>query len=329
MEDATKTESASQGAAPVQNQVEKVAKPLDIIVLAGGPSSEREVSLASGEAVFVAIDKLGHHTVIDDINEENLSAIERKADLVFIALHGEFGEDGTLQRELDQRGIRYTGSGARASELAMHKVNAKRRFEAAGLPTPSCFVANHENFDQLFDRISAPAVIKPVASGSSVDTTIAHDESALRNDAQQVVSKYGEALVETFVDGPELTCAVLGDEALPVCQIVPAREFYDYHAKYHANDTRYEFEIDLPETLLAEVQRLALAAHTSLGCEVFSRVDFMVDADMNPYILEVNTIPGFTSHSLVPKAARRIGVGFEALCQKIVELSLAKYPQCE
>ena len=209
----------------------------------------------------------------------------------------------------------------------MDKVKAKNRFAASGLPTPASFVANRENFRQVTDRMQAPAVVKPVSAGSSVDTTIVRDAASLAADTEAVVSKYGEALVETFIEGPELTCAILGDEPLPVCQIRPAREFYDYEAKYLVDDTSYIFEPALPASLLEEVQRLAVSAHTCLGCEVFSRVDVMIDSSHRPYLLEVNTIPGFTGHSLVPKAAARVGTDFEALCQRIVELSLHKHSQ--
>ena len=300
-------------------------KSLRITVLSGGPGGEREVSLQSGRAVHEALGRLGHRVVTADINPNNLGPLEREADLVFIALHGEFGEDGTVQRELDRRGIAYTGSGEAASRLAMNKVEAKKRFQSAGIPTPAFEHVTAGCLREVADRFEVPTVVKPVSSGSSVDTCIARTREALSGAAGDVVRRYGEALVEQYISGRELTVGVLGDDALPVCEIRTRREFYDYQAKYVDDDTQYLFDLDLSPATLREVQRMSILAHRSLGCEVFSRVDWMIDRDTGqPFALEVNTIPGFTSHSLVPKAAGRIGLSFDALCQRIIELSLAK-----
>jgi len=297
--------------------------PLNITVLAGGPGAEREVSLESGRAVHAALQRLGHRSSLGDIRPDDLSALRRPIDLVFIALHGEFGEDGTLQALLDETGLPYTGSGADASRLAMNKVVAKRRFQAQGIPTPAYAVVQADNIDTQAFRVGWPAVVKPVSSGSSVDTTICRTAMTLRRAALDLVEKYGEALIERYVKGPELTVGILGDRALPVCEIRTRREFYDYDAKYNDDDTQYLFDLELPPELLKRVQELALEAHRTLGCRVFSRVDCMIDATtLEPFFLEVNTIPGFTSHSLVPKSAARIGINFDQLCQRIVELSL-------
>jgi len=296
---------------------------LDITVLAGGPGAEREVSLNSGRAVCDALRRIGHRVELCDIGPTDLSALDRPADFVFIAMHGEFGEDGALQAELDARGLRYSGSGAAASRLAMDKAESKQCFEQAGVPTPPYELVSQAGLTGLATHIQLPLVVKPVSSGSSVDTSIARTPKALEEAASTVVARYGKALVEKYIAGPELTVGVLGDEALPVCEIRTQREFYDYQAKYVDDNTQYLFDLDLPSDLLERVQRLSLAAHWALGCRVFSRVDCMVDtASMEPYFLEVNTIPGFTSHSLLPKAAARIGLTFDRLCQRIVELSL-------
>lgn len=297
---------------------------LAVTVLAGGPGPEREVSLESGAAVHAALSRLGHNALLRDISPNDLSALDEAADFVFIALHGEFGEDGSLQAELDRRGLRYTGCGAEASRLAMNKVAAKKRFEAAGVPTPRYAVVTGGFAVRELDTVGVPAVVKPVSSGSSVDTSIIRDTAALRGAAEQVARKYGEALVEQYIKGPELTVGVLGDVALPVCEIRTTREFYDYHAKYIDDSTQYLFDLDLPADLLKRVQDIGLAAHRSLGCRAFSRVDVMVDgATMRPFVLEVNTIPGMTSHSLLPKGAARIGLDFDQLCQRMIDLSLA------
>ncbi len=302
------------------------AKTLDITVLSGGPGVEREVSLESGRAVQAALYRLGHRVALCDVGPDNLSALDRPADFVFIALHGEFGEDGAVQAELDARGVPYSGSGAEASWLAMDKVAAKRGFESKGVPTPPYEVVDRQSLPGLSSRFSLPAVVKPVALGSSVEITIVQTPKQLDQDAGALVAKYGSALVEAYIAGPELTVGILGDRALPVCEIRTGREFYDYQAKYVDDDTEYLFDLDLPEEFLDRVQTLSLAAHRALGCSVFSRVDWMVGAVTgDPFVLEVNTIPGFTSHSLVPKAARRVGLNFDTLCQRIVELSLEQW----
>lgn len=296
---------------------------LRILVLSGGPGMEREVSLNSGKAVHEALKRLGHEVTNRDIGPDDLSALDLPTDFVFIALHGEFGEDGTLQAELESRGLRFCGSDAAGSRLAMNKVEAKRRFVRAGIPTPSFEVIDSTNIRHALADIRLPAVIKPVASGSSVDTSIVRTAQALDAAVPLVVDRYGEALVEQYINGFEFTVGILGNTALPVCEIRTRREFYDYQAKYIDDDTQYLFDLDYPAELLAKVQQLSLQAHRTLRCRVFSRVDCMVDRNtLEPYILEVNTIPGFTSHSLLPKAAARIGMSFDQLCQKIIELSL-------
>ncbi len=295
---------------------------LRILVLSGGPGMEREVSLNSGQAVQAALKRLGHEVTVRDIGPDDLSALDLPADFVFIALHGEFGEDGVLQAELEARGLRYCGSDEAASRVAMNKVEAKRRFVRAGIPTPQFEVIDPTNINYALADVRLPAVIKPVASGSSVDTSIVHTSQALRAAAPLVVDRYGEALVEQYISGYEFTVGILGDTPLPVCEIRTKREFYDYQAKYIDDDTQYVFDLDYPAELLKKIQKLSLEAHRALRCRVFSRVDCMVDRNtLEPFILEVNTIPGFTSHSLLPKAAARIGMSFDQLCQRIIELS--------
>ena len=295
---------------------------MDVTVLAGGISAEREVSLESGKAVHKAMLRLGHRSTLRDIGPDDLSALDMRADFVFVALHGEFGEDGTVQEELERRGLCYGGSGPEASRVAMDKVEAKRRFEQAGIPTPRWMAVDLDEAIESAPPFTVPAVVKPVASGSSVDTTIERTPRGLDGAIATVITRHGAALVEEYITGPELTVGILGDSALPVCRIVSAREFYDYQAKYVNDDTRYLFDCDLPAKLLERVQTLSLEAHRVLGCEAFSRVDWMVDEKtLEPFVLEVNTIPGFTSHSLLPKAAGRIGLSFDDLCARIIELS--------
>jgi D-alanine-D-alanine ligase len=207
----------------------------------------------------------------------------------------------------------------------MDKAVAKGRFEEHRIPTPAYEIVDRRSIPGLAARFATPAVVKPVKSGSSVDTSIVRDAGSLGDAAAKLVKEYGQALVERYIAGPELTVGILGDQALPVCEIRTKREFYDYAAKYVDDDTEYLFDLGLPSALLRRVQALSLAAHRALRCSVFSRVDWMVDAEsLEPYVLEVNTIPGFTSHSLLPKSAAKIGLSFDQLCQKIVDLSLAQ-----
>ncbi len=297
----------------------------DITVLLGGPSEEREVSLNSGRAVASALRRCGHRVTTSDISPDDLSALGRSADLVFIALHGAFGEDGQLQAILEERRIPYVGSNSAASRLAMDKAASKRRFTDCGIPTPAYKVVHASQINQAVNCWTLPTVLKPVDQGSSVDTMIARDAFGFQSALEQVVRKYGSCLIEEYIKGPELTVSILGDDALPVCEIRTPREFYDYKAKYIEDTTEYLFDLDLPESLLSEVQRLSLEAHRALGCRDFSRVDWMVDeASGRPYVLEVNTIPGFTDHSLLPKAAERVGISFDQLCQRIIEMAMAR-----
>ena len=312
-------------AQPGPSRAEPAAEPLRITVLSGGPSAERDVSLESGRAVASALTSLGHRVTRSDINPDDLSALDANADVIFIALHGTFGEDGQLQRILEQRGIPFCGSGADASARAMDKIATKQCFAEAGIPTPRFDKLTAETLDAVLARWTAPAVLKPVAQGSSVGCHLVPDGAGLRDRAESVVREYGEAMIEELIDGPELTVGILGNDALPPIEIRTPRDFYTYAAKYEDNQTQYLFNIDLPPALVERAQRLGLEAFKALGCRDFGRVDWMVDsARQELFALEVNTIPGFTSHSLLPKAAARAGVGFAELCNRIVTFALQR-----
>ena len=306
------------------------AERLDITVLMGGPSTEREVSLWSGAAVADALESAGHRVTRADINPSNTSALDRCGiDVVFIALHGQFGESGEVQQLCEDRGLVYTGSAPRPSMLSLDKAAAKQHFRQAGLATPDWMIIERyhspRQFGPWLDELPLPVVLKPVDGGSSVDVTIARDVATRDEALEDLRDKYGRALLERFIAGREMTVGVLGDRALPVCEIVVTHAFYDYQAKY-ADDagTRYVFDHGLAPEVVSRLQADALTAHRCLGCRDLSRVDFILDAAHTPHVLEINTIPGFTSHSLVPKSAARVGIEFPQLCDRLVRMAWAR-----
>jgi D-alanine-D-alanine ligase len=302
-----------------------VQRKLRITVLAGGPSAERDVSLKSGQAIASALESAGHSVQLADISPDSLDALDIPSDMVFIALHGTFGEDGQIQRILEQRGITYCGCDARASALAMDKAAAKCRFVEADIPTPRFEVITPQRVDKILVGWRVPVVIKPTNEGSSVGCHIVQEAEQLEPTLRWLMSEHERCLIEQYIKGWELTVGILGETALPPIQIRTRRKFYDYQAKYIDNDTEYLFDIDLPAALLEEIQALSVKAHQALDCREFSRVDWMVDeTTLRPYVLEINTIPGFTDHSLLPKAAQHIGFSFADLCQQIVDLTMMR-----
>lgn len=302
--------------------------PMTITVVMGGDSSEREVSLLTGAAISDALERCGHTVRRSDICARNTSALDQPADLIFIALHGKWGESGELQQLCEKKGLCYTGSGPKACELSMDKASAKQFFRRNGLETPDWMILEEFHASpqrkKWLTEIPLPVVVKPVDGGSSVDTYITRDESSRDEAIEQLIDKYGRAMVEAFVAGRELTVGILGEETLPVIEVVPERGFYDYTAKYADGvGTRYVFDHGLSPDQVAKVQAAALKAHQCLGCRDLSRVDFILDARGGFQILEINAIPGFTSHSLVPMAARQAGICFEELVDRIAQLALA------
>ncbi len=302
---------------------------VSVLVLMGGPSAEREVSLMSGREVSKALRRSGFLVREMDLGgpAEIDRVVEAGSDVTFIALHGTFGEDGTLQAMLDERGVLYTGSGSQSSRLAMDKLAAKKRFVAAGLATPEWRVVHRDNPQQAAEAVEAlgrELVVKPLDEGSSVAVTIATDEAGYRQGLERVFQLRPQALVERRIVGRELTVGVLADEALPIVEIIPAHAFYDYQSKYFDDATRYVVDPEMSAPLRQQVQQVAAAAHRALGCRDFSRPDVLLDADGVSWVLEVNTIPGFTTHSLLPKSAAAAGVTFDALCRNIIELAMAR-----
>jgi D-alanine-D-alanine ligase len=292
-----------------------------VAVLLGGKSAEREVSLKSGGMVLKALQSRGVNALPFDPAERRLDAlIDEKFDRVFIALHGRFGEDGTMQGILEWLGIPYTGSGVLASALAMDKLRTKRIWTAEKLPTPKYELLGKEtNFRIAARKLGVPLMVKPASEGSSIGMSKVRAATKLE-EAYRLAAKYDRVVIaEEFVDGIELTGAILGDQALPLIKLETPREFYDYEAKYLSNDTRYLLPSGLPAKKERELQELCLAAFRTLGCEGWGRVDLMLNQRGRPFLLEVNTAPGMTDHSLVPMAARAVGLSYEDLCVKILE----------
>lgn len=301
------------------------AEKLTVTILSGGPSNEREISLQSGRAVAAALESIGHTVHLEDIAPENLAALARDVDCVFIALHGAFGEDGRVQAILEKRGLCYCGSGPEACALAIHKARAKARFAELGLPTPRYAVATEETIREAMAAWTLPLVVKPVQGGSSLDCHMVRDVTQFRPAIEQVLDACDACLVESYVPGREITVSILGDAALPPIEIRTRRDFYDYDAKYVDEDTEFLFDIDLPPDLLDRIVEMSLAAHRGLGCRDFSRVDWRVDdTRMAPQLLEVNVIPGLTSHSLLPKAAARAGLELPAMYQHLIDLAIKR-----
>ena len=292
-----------------------------IAVLLGGNSAEREISLLSGQTVVAALQSQGCEVRAVDPATPDWMAQLQGVTCAFIALHGPGGEDGSMQGALQTMGIPYTGSGVLGSALAMDKVRSKQLWQGMGLATPGFVtLAADTDWQGVIDRFTK-VFVKPACEGSSLGMTSADSAVALRR-AYAVASDYaGEVLAEQFIDGPEYTVAVLGDEALPSIRMETDNEFYDYEAKYLSEATRYHCPSDLNPAEEAQIAALALRAFRSVGCAVWGRVDVMRDANGDFYVLEVNTIPGMTSHSLVPMAAAVAGMDIAALVRRIVELS--------
>lgn len=292
----------------------------NITVLQGGPSTEREVSLRSGAAVAQALREAGYAVtpVTIEGTEVNLPA---GTELVFVCLHGTFGEDGQLQRILSQSGVPFTGSSEEASRAAFDKVVSKAVFIENGLPTPqSQLIARVEDL-----TLPLPVVVKPPCQGSSVGVTPVFEIAQLSAALAEAL-KYGDrALVEMWITGHELTVGILDGEALPVVEIRPKHGFYDYENKYTAGATEYLCPAPMSAEDAKRVQSVALRAHEALGCGVYSRVDLMLSDDEQPYLLEINTVPGMTATSLLPKAAKAAGMTFPQLCSRIAEKTHAAF----
>lgn len=292
-----------------------------IAVLLGGTSAEREVSLQSGQAVLTALRDAGADAVAVDTADNYLVSLQDRAvDCAFIALHGRGGEDGRIQAVLEALGIPYTGSDVAASAVAMNKRLTKRIWQATGLPTADCSMLTEESdWSAELASLGGKAVLKPVLEGSSIGISIVDTAAAMKQGYREASHYDSEVMAERFIDGPEYTVSILGDQALPVIRMKAEEGFYDYAAKYEREDTHYFLPSGLTEADEADVQALALAAFRALGCSGWGRVDLMRDRQGDWWLLEANTVPGLTSHSLVPMAAKAVGMDFTTLIARLLE----------
>lgn len=297
-----------------------------VAVLYGGSSAERDVSLMSGQAVFEALQERSVNVNLIDLQGFNLqNLVDEKYDRVWIALHGRGGEDGSLQGALELLGIPYTGSGVLGSALCMDKLRSKQIMSALGLPTPKWQIVNsYTSEEDLLSAIGLPLVIKPSNEGSSIGMSIVTEKATLARAIQDAMELDTSVIAEQFIEGQELTVAVLQDKALPIIHIETPRTFYDYEAKYFSDNTRYHCPANLSEDLVEQISDLTLKAFRSLDAYGWGRVDFMLDQQRNLWILEVNTVPGMTSHSLVPMAAAAVGITFADLTWKVLETSFCE-----
>ena len=301
-------------------KLEKSGKKPKVAVLMGGIGSERQVSIQSGTSVANALKQAGFEVVEADITPDNLGIIEDKnIDIFFPALHGEFGEDGQLQQILEDKTLLYTGSGPQASRTAFDKIESKKLFSKAGVSTPkSIEFDDNTEIEQLLE-LGDKYVIKPVREGSSVGVCIVSSPKDAFEEAQKTLAEFGDCMIEEFIEGREITVGILCDEPLPIIEIKAQSGFYNYHAKYVDEQTQYLFDTIGDPNIAASIIQAAIDCYEALGCQHFARVDFILSNENIPYALEINTIPGFTSHSLLPKAAAKAGFSMSDLCEKIIE----------
>lgn len=302
-------------------------------VLMGGYSSEREISLKSGRAIYEALKAQECDVIPVDIKEEDEEKIlnlilESKIDLAFIALHGQLGEDGRIQSILEKAHIPYTGSGVKASRLALNKIESQNIFKKNDINVPAYVTLSRNNsvdLDAIIDELGDfPLVVKPSHEGSSIGITIVTQKEQWPKALDLAWSYASDILVERYIQGREVTVGILDQTALPVVEICPHREFFDFTAKYEKGVTDYIVPAPMPHNQTVVLQDLALKSHRILGCSDFSRVDFILDENWVPYVLEVNTIPGFTATSLLPKAAAEAGIPFDELVFRLTELAYGK-----
>ncbi len=289
-------------------------------VVCGGFSAERRISLRSGRAVIRALKNVGVRAFpIDPENRRTFMKKIRKADILFLALHGKGGEDGTLQKMLERRRVPFTGSPFAACEKSFNKKISKRHFLRLGVPTPDYAVLDKRNWRRKAAAFPVPYFVKPLDGGSSQGVFLVEDFRGSVEKLRRSITRFGRLLIEKRIVGRELTAGLLGDLKLPIVEIKPSRIFYDYKAKYTTGMTAYEVPARIPAKVARKIQSFAYRVYRDLGLKGFSRVDVMLDQKNRPYVLEVNSIPGLTEFSLLPKAARAVGISFEELCLRVLK----------
>jgi D-alanine-D-alanine ligase len=300
---------------------------MKVTVLYGGPSDEREISLISGRAVIDGLKQAGHEVFPSDISPTDLDGLDRPCDVIFPVLHGKFGESGELQEILEQRKLPFVGSGSKASRLGMDKVATKEAWQRAGLPTPKWSVVTSAND---MPQIPGSCVVKAIASGSSIDVYLckapAECEAQAADAVRTIVAKHGRALVEQYVQGPELTVGLLEEKPLAPIRILPnGNEFFDFEAKYKSASTEHRIDTGLDPALIERCRELARQANEVVGARDLARIDIMIDEQSRePYLLEINTLPGFTPKSLLPEAAAHAGIDFVQLVDRLVKRAAAR-----
>ncbi|MFQ5454640.1 MAG: D-alanine--D-alanine ligase [Nitrospirota bacterium] len=293
-----------------------------IAVLMGGRSAEREISIRSGTAVKGALERMGYNVIAIDVDKDIVERLKgHNVEIAFISLHGKGGEDGTIQGLLELLSIPYTGSGVLASAIGMDKLMTKKIAAYHKIPTPDFFALNKrewETINKLPGDIKYPVVIKPSSQGSTLGISIVREDSELSSSIEDAFTYDDEIIIEQYIDGREITVGILNDNPLPVIEIIPEKGFYDFTAKYTEGKSRYIIPADLPDGIYRKVQGLALLFYQVLGCRGAARVDFRIDTELRPYLLEINTIPGMAESSLLPKSAKKAGVNYERLVEMIL-----------
>ena len=315
--------------------MQKDISQLKIAVLAGGVGSEREVSQQSGQNIYTALVEDGADVVLSDITPDDMGILDDGSiDVFFLALHGQFGEDGQLQKVLEDKKLCFTGAGSEASRKSFDKLLSKQAFFHTHLPIAKHLIVQADDTQSSLakhlKKLASKFVTKPLKQGSSVGIEITDNAAAAASKAIECFGTYGDCMVEEFIDGREVTVGIINDKALPIIEIRSQTVFYDYDAKY-ADEAATEYLFDTIEdaVLAATIQTMALTCFHDLGCRHLGRVDFILTEDGTPYILEINTLPGFTSHSLLPMAAAKTGVSTPKLCRQIVEAAWSDFNQCK
>ena len=308
-------------------QLPEIAEGLKIAVLCGGIGSERQISLESGQHVYQALKEAGFDTVLADIQPDNMGALDDESiDVFFIAMHGRFGEDGRLQQILDDKSVCYTGSGPEGCRIAFDKISSKRIFREYGINTPSAITINVDidiqAFEKEVEKLGYRFVIKPPNEGSSVGISIVNNAQEAVVAAEQTALKFGNCMIEEFIPGREITVGILCGRTLPIIEIRPEEQFYNYQAKYYDDKTLFLFDTIENDALKKEIESTALKCFKVLKLKDFARVDIILGDNRQVYVLEANSIPGLTTHSLLPMAAAKAQISMSELCTKIIKAAM-------